>query len=307
MSARSDRLPQRFSGPRHAARPAGFTLIELLVVISIIALLIGILLPALGAARASARSALCKSNLRQQGIGFNAYAADFKDFLPVGSYGVPGTGWTVSIWDVFVDEGYMEGPTETDFNPTGAPGTSLRPGVVGTAFYCPGSEDSVSSSVSINGVPGYANGKTDTPAHAVGRRTFNRVGKADRFIDSWYQVNGSFIDAPGKVQRIPWFPLNAFSRDYTPVHARLFDFDDPSGMAGILDGYAAHNLNTAAVPTNRHPAGEAGTVQLDGHVEAIQAGVNPQTIKDRTTKNVFVDKAESLQMPVQLRVAETFP
>ncbi|RNC81594.1 MAG: prepilin-type N-terminal cleavage/methylation domain-containing protein [Phycisphaera sp.] len=58
----------------------GFTLIELLVVIAIIALLIGILLPALGAARASARSLVDQSQLRSLGQGQNFYASDNDDF-----------------------------------------------------------------------------------------------------------------------------------------------------------------------------------------------------------------------------------
>jgi prepilin-type N-terminal cleavage/methylation domain-containing protein/prepilin-type processing-associated H-X9-DG protein len=60
-------------------RRNAFTLIELLVVISIIALLIGILLPALAATKRTARRASCASNVRQIGVGTFAYLVDFRE------------------------------------------------------------------------------------------------------------------------------------------------------------------------------------------------------------------------------------
>lgn len=72
--------------PRLRSR-RGFTLIELLVVISIIGVLIGLLLPAVQAARRSARRLQCASNLRQVGLGL-AQFSNTKNFLPnAGTFG----------------------------------------------------------------------------------------------------------------------------------------------------------------------------------------------------------------------------
>ncbi len=67
-------------------RTGGFTIIELLVVISIIAILMGILLPALYVVRMRAMGVACLSNLRQVGLGMEMYAGDFQQRFPYARY-----------------------------------------------------------------------------------------------------------------------------------------------------------------------------------------------------------------------------
>jgi prepilin-type N-terminal cleavage/methylation domain-containing protein/prepilin-type processing-associated H-X9-DG protein len=73
------------------AKKTAFTLIELLVVISIIAILAGLLLPALAAAKKKAQGINCVSNLKQFGIAQQLYAADSGDVYPCS-----GNGWWVT-------------------------------------------------------------------------------------------------------------------------------------------------------------------------------------------------------------------
>jgi prepilin-type N-terminal cleavage/methylation domain-containing protein len=64
----------------------GFTLVELMVVMSIIAMLLGILLPALGAARRTAYRTMCKENLHGCGVAFQMYLNDNQNIMPTIQY-----------------------------------------------------------------------------------------------------------------------------------------------------------------------------------------------------------------------------
>ncbi|MHB1156259.1 MAG: prepilin-type N-terminal cleavage/methylation domain-containing protein [Phycisphaerales bacterium] len=120
----------------------GFTLVELLVVVSIIALLIAILLPALGKAKAVAQGVRCSANQRQIGVAGVSYAGDYNDQLPPAAFdrdqnGSAGDQQDTCFYGLWTYLGYdtknFKHP-DNDFQ-SGLPG-GLR-GTDRNVFHCP--------------------------------------------------------------------------------------------------------------------------------------------------------------------------
>ncbi len=113
---------------RRTSRAGGFTLVELLVVIAIIGVLVALLLPAVQAARESARRTSCSNNLKQIGTGLIDYS-DAKITFPPGvqeaCYKCDGWNWPTFILD-FIEQSAIYGQLNLKTPPGSAPNTSTN-------------------------------------------------------------------------------------------------------------------------------------------------------------------------------------
>jgi len=201
-----DRPSYKISTSRCAT---GFTLIELLVVISIIALLIAILLPALGAARKSARQIQCASTQRQIGIACMSYAADNNDDLPpmqavrpnIAGAGTVEYSWRGILYDYIQD--FAE------------------------AYDCPEETEDR-----------YSNGAVDERGLPVPGETFiaSGIGAADVH----YNSNGFFLGAFGR-------PKDQYVGSQNPV-LNLGQIEDTTQLIMTGDGHSSSVNNPNRFP-----------------------------------------------------------
>ncbi len=128
-----------------SGKEKSFTLIELLVVIAIIAILAAMLLPALSAARESARGTQCLNNHMTLGKAVAMYMSDANDFLPPMTQG---SGTNARVWWSRYESQWVIAPYVTDEKPSASEAASVSG--KGSKLVCPSNAESSDPTIAMN-------------------------------------------------------------------------------------------------------------------------------------------------------------